>query len=1723
MVAYLHDSIGLAELNLAILAQIAAVLVGLGKPYFILADWNITPEVLNSGGWLNGIGARVCEAGRPTCIQGDTCRTYDYAAVSAHWLETPKASLYESWAPGPHTAILFEMPFLQPTVMVTAIRKPKTFPAQPPYGPFREDTKPTSDRGFRFADGNGTDDLEKACVVMYKELEIELADKYAVDAVSTEERHGRTIRNPYTGRGTDLGTKSVPIFQVNHGISSGNHVSAFYRRMNARLREFVFLRDKADKSRQEILAMWDLCRSLPRAKPPGDGDCLQWRSWKAHTRTGMWDKAAPFLRSLASYFLDRARSIESKLGAERSRSYREWLRRTAPHGDASVYRWIRERPPFIAAPVDNHLGIIGYHDSCDAKAKVFTDVWEKDPPEALAGEIVWPPNLHLIDLDLPLDPDGVRRTSTCFRISTSYGTDVVHPRQVGLLSCSLIWFMIEIILTMIKRGLTTEAVNLILVKLIPKVDGGERPIGLFSGFLRVLLKALRRTIGQTWLQDKIPPHWYGVKGRPSSQAAWTRLIAARYAKATGAVAIGSLYDVTKAFDHLVWKAIHVAATELEFPMALLRFLIHLYGCVRRIVIGKGIVRLSKPKISVLAGCVFADIMMFLVMTGIDSKVRKAAPLAQAAVVADDYQLLICKPREQAIRILLRAHAACVKAFNAVGLPVSAKKQILVSSDGTAAADIADADPSLMASRRQTARNLGIDYTLGRRRYTLVFAGRVHKTKKKFLKIKAIRSVGVDSSHYVVSIINSSHTYGSDCIGASPSQVKKCRAAAHRGVTRSPTGRSATFDLALSRAQPTALDTTYRLNSGAIVALASALWDNWVPRHWILRTWNEAFLQANDVGFSWNTVNDGMMAVAATCKRISWTSFTPGCFLTEEGIKINCDVMCPKSIKLLADRATETAVLRQAVANDADLRVLGPQAVPWMLPLRRLVSQKPNENWNPLHQSMLRCCVARGLWPPQRLKDAGIIEDGSCYLCGGPGTVFHRVVHCPGRHSFRYNYGLPENTLTLARASPADPLWTRAIVPDPTRLLPPPTDLDPTWTVLPSDGRKVFTAEGFGDGSGVSPFGPASARCGFAVIQIRRQNGMYVLDRCLVGPLPGPIQATPAAEACALYHYALHAIDKTGLTFYSDCQWVVDGFAGGPVATTGACHVHADLWRRIWAVLKQRQHHLFVEKVKAHVTSKDMAEGYSVFLKEGNAFADAGAKLGRTHHPRDADLEKKVSKAYVLLQIIARFLARISVVAMEAGDDMPPIVPKAKEIMTAVTLEGRAKFKHCAAYVEGRIRCLWCLRTADSESNLDRMPCNQAGGHAIWKVGPVIICSRCGGYSRYCARLLSKPCCGHVTDTRRNWLRRVFDSNLHPVDDVKLPPPTFWRKSAPQQKVDPYLVLKSCKSSDQQNSSCVDPVETLFRHASALISEEDCKLKSFDLSEADGKAYADAVKGATPASDAKGVKIAHVGTACASSDPEHWDPWLGRRVVHPMTKGPAVPSGSKLRNRFCLNPAERERRRFDCARASETVLHDTTKGDHLLESLPAFCDFARGNGYQDVTETEAEAGDPEHALDEEDFWNNLEELPIDDGAVPLATFDVCRTLSEYTLFEHTPDADGLADAILDMISLIEDGQVANIDECCEAVVGAAEALDLPAHSSSDSPEDASRWLDGETKRGYEADHMPLETDGLPSEDTIAFLFDHATEEQVQMKVSENSAFQRLADLRARVLARLNRQS
>ena len=113
--------------------------------------------------------------------------------------------------------------------------------------------------------------------------------------------------------------------------------------------------------------------------------------------------------------------------------YLQWMRRAAPQGEVSVYRWIPEKSPFVSAPIGDGMNIIPYKDACVLKARIFTDIWEtredKVSKNRKNGDIVWPLGLEHSDFDFSLDPEAVRRQARRFRITTCFGTDVVHPND----------------------------------------------------------------------------------------------------------------------------------------------------------------------------------------------------------------------------------------------------------------------------------------------------------------------------------------------------------------------------------------------------------------------------------------------------------------------------------------------------------------------------------------------------------------------------------------------------------------------------------------------------------------------------------------------------------------------------------------------------------------------------------------------------------------------------------------------------------------------------------------------------------------------------------------------------------------------------------------------------------------------------------------------------------------------------------------------------------------------------------------------------------------------------------------------------------------------------------------------------------------------------------------------------------------------------------------------
>ena len=80
---YLEDGQGLQGDNLLRLEAIRRFLAGAGRPFVLLGDFNMTPEELAGGGWLDGLGAGILKPHdlAATCTSG-AGRMLDFGVAS---------------------------------------------------------------------------------------------------------------------------------------------------------------------------------------------------------------------------------------------------------------------------------------------------------------------------------------------------------------------------------------------------------------------------------------------------------------------------------------------------------------------------------------------------------------------------------------------------------------------------------------------------------------------------------------------------------------------------------------------------------------------------------------------------------------------------------------------------------------------------------------------------------------------------------------------------------------------------------------------------------------------------------------------------------------------------------------------------------------------------------------------------------------------------------------------------------------------------------------------------------------------------------------------------------------------------------------------------------------------------------------------------------------------------------------------------------------------------------------------------------------------------------------------------------------------------------------------------------------------------------------------------------------------------------------------------------
>ena len=152
------------------------------------------------------------------------------------------------------------------------------------------------------------------------------------------------------------------------------------------------------------------------------------------------------------------------------------------------------------------------------------------PPPALAGALL-------------------REAATTFPAATGVGSDNIGPRACARLSDGALGALAVILMACERDGCWPLGIWFVLIVLLPKPDGGLRPIGLFPTVVRIWMRA-RSRIAQAWEAAHASPLLFGGKGMGAQRAAWVAAFQAEAAACDQLSHVAALLDLVKAFERI---------------------------------------------------------------------------------------------------------------------------------------------------------------------------------------------------------------------------------------------------------------------------------------------------------------------------------------------------------------------------------------------------------------------------------------------------------------------------------------------------------------------------------------------------------------------------------------------------------------------------------------------------------------------------------------------------------------------------------------------------------------------------------------------------------------------------------------------------------------------------------------------------------------------------------------------------------------------------------------------------------------------------------------------------------------------------------------------------------------------------------------------------------------------------------------------------------------------
>ncbi len=969
-------------------------------------------------------------------------------------------------------------------------------------------------------------------------------------------------------------------------------------------------------------------------------------SWVADIST--WSK------DLAAGAAAAAEAAETRERSERQAAVRKWANEASQAGAAMAHRWTKVpegwRPETVEADVD---GIRTVTANPGAVVEVERAKWEA----------LWRP-AHVEDRQptwgrtAPLRRPTVeqfRRAARKFPRKTGVGVEGILPADFDALDDEGVAVCIEVMLACEAVGHIPDIIALVIVRLIPKRDGGRRPIGLLPSLYRIWAK-IRAGEVRDWERKWARDYFAAGPGKSAEAAAWRSALRAELATASNASSASVLWDLLKCFEHGQHFLLASEVEAVEFPMALARMSSEMYKAERRLVLDEAVSQAVHPTRGFMAGCARAlALIKVLMIRRMDAYVARH-PRVNLDWYVDDVELQAVGTR-RIVQTISAAVADLREVLRQLGFALANEKARVIASDNDLVQEIVEATGGSAGRAAGAAIKLGVELTSGKRagRVGGLKRSRMRKALARQRRLTKFRAMGGSACKVVRRGVIPSTAFGSTVGGVSDAELRSIQRLVARASAPNTRGASTALKLLLDG------DPAWSANAAPLYRWAEIAWDTTAPtvfrriigtgsvadaaqaQHETAaaaagafeaqrclpdsassagenrRAFRAAQLDAaikhaakDAANSSWEAVRGPASAALLTARRIGWTFRDGTTILDERGKLLDMARTAPCCVKNAVIRATKASVAA-ASATRWERPEFGRGI--WCRPIQTAAGRL----W-PAARAALRRSWTGGYWSRARLADVGLVPSAECDKCAGArDDAYHRIWECEHGEmkAKREAATTPSMRAEAARVARDDLRFTRGLMASPwPNCAPPRSDyeeihLDADMRVLAQPllvDRPVFI-----DGSALWPTNPEARRAGWAIVMIDEHGK---LAGAIYGHLPwgeADEQTAGHAEMYALRRAAELAVGD--LCAYTDYQEAADGLAKGEAATSAPGMKHAAHWRAFWRAVDGSSPRVL--KVKGHVTEAEVAHDVSLkWRRAGNSLADKCAKKGARAHYSD---------------------------------------------------------------------------------------------------------------------------------------------------------------------------------------------------------------------------------------------------------------------------------------------------------------------------------------------------------------------------------------------------------------------------------------------------------------------------------------------------------------------------